>query len=169
MPFLLFKSLQNEGKVRDAMASPGLSRITASVRALGPKILEIMKGDGKLIRRMKAKSNMITGPVIGRAGRIPYNGREEMGDVNRHIHCRKKRLVSVFGFPFRAVFILPILLRQPFAQLAPAAAMHHRFIPVLTQSPGNGLLVGVEIHDNNHLAERLHKQRQQQKDRCTLF
>lgn len=104
---------------------------------------------------MEAKGGLIEGLIVGGTGRIPDGREEEMGDADKCMRSCKKRRIFVFRLPFGAIFFV-VLPGQSFAQLAPAAAVQHWFVPVLAQSPGNNVLVGVEIHDNHRFAKGLH-------------
>lgn len=66
----------------------------------------------------------------------------------------------------RTVFVLVIFAVETFAELATAAAVLHRPVPVLAKGFGDIVLVGVEIDDDDRLAEG-RSQKGQQEEECS--
>lgn len=69
---------------------------------------------------------------------------------------------------FGVVFVLAVFVGEAFAELTTAAAVHHGLVAVLAKVFGNVVLVGVEVDDDDRLAEGRGQEGQQQKKGSAL-
>ena len=81
---------------------------------------------------------------------------------------RNKENVFIVQPAFRVVLLLVGVFGESFPQLAAAAAVHLGVALVLAKVLGDSILVGVEVGDDNSLAEGGGQKGQQQKKGCAL-
>ena len=84
------------------------------------------------------------------------------------VFLAEKYFVPVLGLALGGILIFIVLFGEAFVQLAFAAAMHHRLVPVLAKIFCYIGLVGVEVDHNDSPAE-CHDQEGQQKQEGYAF
>lgn len=100
-------------------------------------------------------------------GRLTNAGERRINPLENIL--AEKHFIPVFGLPVRIIFVLIVFLCKPLAQLASAAAVQHRLVPVLAKVFGDIVAVDVEIDNNNSLTEGHGRKGQQQDKGCTLL
>jgi hypothetical protein len=108
----------------------------------------------------------IDGPVDRRAGgqrRIAQNAATAYGrGVEAGLVFVKEHLLFVVGSALGIIFVLVGFAGETFTEQATAAAMEHRLIAIFAKVLGDIILIGVEVDDNNRLAEGGGRKSQQQ-------